>query len=277
MVTAIVAWLSVDARKPSAPYLASDSRISWTLPSAPFSTWSWDYGRKIFSPLEPPEIVGYCGDVLFPSMVLGQIVEKIDRGLFFIERHSRPLDRFEALADAIIALHGDYPNREKREFSIIYCARDGSGMECKFFAARLTWSSEGWARKIVEMPTESGIIINLGSGSTKVREKYRDWISQDGVSTSRAAFGSFCDPLSEGSIPSVGGAPQLAGLFRKGPAILHGAVYGGAQFYQGHPVDGRVREKITEWRNELFEVCDCCGTRRAESQRHARATMRQDN
>lgn len=66
-MTAFLSWVGVDHRGPASLYLASDSRISWT----DNEVRSWDRGRKVFACSRTPDVLGYVGDVLFPSLVLG--------------------------------------------------------------------------------------------------------------------------------------------------------------------------------------------------------------
>ena len=76
-MTLLASWLAVDSRAPSAVYIMSDSRISWD------NRAFFDYGKKVFGCKNYPDIFGYCGDVLFPSIVLNQIVDIADHGLLF--------------------------------------------------------------------------------------------------------------------------------------------------------------------------------------------------
>ena len=89
-MTSFVAWVGVDARGPASIYLASDSRISWVDPDKTFETW--DYGRKLFASKKYPEIFGYFGDTLFPSQMLGQVLDLIE-----FKRKERKFDGFEGV------------------------------------------------------------------------------------------------------------------------------------------------------------------------------------
>jgi hypothetical protein len=70
-MTSLVSWIGVDSLAPASIYLASDSRISWG------NRLTWDYSRKLFASRNHPEILGYFGDVLFPSQVLGQLIDLV--------------------------------------------------------------------------------------------------------------------------------------------------------------------------------------------------------
>jgi hypothetical protein len=86
-MTTLVTWVGVDSRGPASLYLASDSRFTWQ-PGA-----SWDFGCKLFTARRHPEILGYCGDVLFSSHALGQAVQLIDASVRLLEplsNHLRP-------------------------------------------------------------------------------------------------------------------------------------------------------------------------------------------
>ena len=67
-MTVLIGWIGVDSRVPCSAYLMSDSRISWN-----DQLGAYDYGRKLFAFKNSPDILGYCGDVTFPSMVLSRL------------------------------------------------------------------------------------------------------------------------------------------------------------------------------------------------------------
>jgi hypothetical protein len=60
-MTIILGWLAVDSHSPSSAYIASDSRFTWG------HVANYSYGRKLFAFKDYPDILGYCGDVLFPT------------------------------------------------------------------------------------------------------------------------------------------------------------------------------------------------------------------
>ena len=68
-MTTLVSWIAYDQRGPSAAYIATDSRISWGVSDV------WDGARKCFASREYRDLFGYVGDVLLPSLVLGQFVD----------------------------------------------------------------------------------------------------------------------------------------------------------------------------------------------------------
>jgi len=88
-MTTVIAWISYSDTGespdlPRAMYMASDSRITWGS-----RVRRWDAGRKIFSPFKEPHIFEYWGDVVFPSLVLGQLVSAIDHGILAHRRSSQ--------------------------------------------------------------------------------------------------------------------------------------------------------------------------------------------
>ena len=76
-MTLLASWIGVDTHGPTSAYMVSDSRISWGLNS------KFDYGRKVFASSQYPEIFGYAGEVIFPSVVLSQLIEMIATGIRF--------------------------------------------------------------------------------------------------------------------------------------------------------------------------------------------------
>jgi len=263
-MTAIAAWVGVDARSAASVYLASDSRISWS------NGDHWDFGRKLFASRRHPELLGYCGDVEFPSLLLGQIVDLIDSDAFFTP-HEDPRAKFQRIANMLRAALQTYPKQEQRTFSILYCTRAGVGMAASFHLATLSWSKGVWAHGWVSMPQRSDLLVTLGSGAAQLRSTYEAWSQAQGERTSRSVFSAFCDSLGAAKDPTVGGAPQLVGLYRKGSAEHFGVIDHGNRFLLGLPVEASPTLDAVEWRNELFERCDWRTTvRLARAQPHAR-------
>jgi hypothetical protein len=105
-MTTLISWVGVDSRSASSVYIASDSRISWG------SSNCWDTGRKVFASKIRPDVFGYCGDVLFPTQVLGQLIEQIDQSILF--SHGEPFrSRAKIVKQALAASLGNIPVNQR--------------------------------------------------------------------------------------------------------------------------------------------------------------------
>jgi len=250
-MTLLVSWIGVDARGPSSIYLASDSRISWG--DGP----TWDYGRKLFASRGYPEILAYFGDVLFPSHVLGQLMDLVDLGVFF-GPHDSPGDKWMKVLERIKASREDYPNVSSCDFGIVYGTREKSGMDSVFHVYSIEWQPgcEWTNERRLSIPKESGVIGDWGSGHKPFVESKIRWLAEEGVRTSRGLFGAFCEALQSGEDARSGGAPQLVRIYRKGPAKSLGVAYQDKRYLLGMPIAKSCGLHSVEWRNSLFERVD---------------------
>lgn len=265
-MTSLISWIGVDSRAPASIYLASDSRISWG------DKLTWDYGRKLFASKNYPEILGYFGDVLFPSQVLGQLIDLIDSNLLFGIEDS-PESKWLKILSVVQKSFGDYPDEKSRPFSVVYCTRENSGMTSVFHMSTSSWKPDkGWANeRWIDLPKESGIIAVFGSGEEVVNKWYSYWSRTRQNRTSRSVFSAFCDALQSGEDRHSGGAPQLVGIYRKGAAESFGVIYKDKRYVLGLPVDESNNLDAVEWRNNLFERCDWRTMRPLEdAHRHSR-------
>jgi len=266
-MTSLASWIGIDSRGPSSIYIVSDSRISWG------DNAIWNCGRKVFASRTTPEIFGYCGDVLFPSMFLGQIVDAISAGQF--RDIVDPYVRAEKLLRYAQCGREGFPVISKQDsFSILYCSRTGMGMDTHFRAFLIGYSScdDSWSLDEQEIPQKSGKIIVLGTGSRAVNDWDQRWSGSSQGGTSRAFFSAFCDSLASGSDSRTGGAPQLVGIRRTLPAEHYGVIWDGHRYLLGLRItDEDTCHGVTEWRNALFERCDFSTMAAMSSaQRHAR-------
>jgi hypothetical protein len=249
-VTSLVAWSGVDSRGQASMYFASDSRITWRS-----SGGVWDFGRKLFASEITADIFGYCGEVLFPSLVLGQVQSLLAGGLF--KRDADARSRHEGIRDVIKRSFSFFPNEARKEFTILHAARDGSQMRSAFHLWRLDWSSDAeWGEVEITLAEESALVLAVGSGARVTTDWNDEWCRRLGR-TSRSVFGSFCDALDSGSDANTGGAPQLVGLYRVGYGRTFGIVHKEQRFIHGLPLDRCPDADSLEWRNTLFERCDC--------------------
>ncbi len=254
-MTLLVAWAGVDTHGPSSIYVASDSRISWGTAA------NFDFGRKVFSFSHWPDVLGYCGDVLFPSIALNQIVELADAGLLFAPGFSCK-QKFQAIVDKLNDLVQQYPQLHsgisENSLSIVHASRDSKDNR-KFACYTISWTSKrGWHGDECSLPKSSDVLFALGTGEPEFTKNFSRYKVGANRETSRSVFHCFCDTLTQISDPHVGGAPQLVGIYRKpaSSSFTVGVVYNGKRFYLGAHIDNGRNFGIVEWRNANFERCD---------------------
>jgi hypothetical protein len=250
-MTSLLAWVGVDARGPASIYMASDSRISWG------SKAQWNYGRKLFASTKHPDIIGYVGDVLFPSLVLGQIIDLIDNGVLF-NSNDTPQERLEKLKRVIQTTYEYYPNEARQAFTVLYGTRERDKLQSVFHMFTLEFSTDSSDCKVkpLQLPNTSSHIHILGSGKNTVSRHIQVWQKSSQGGTSRSVFSAFCDSLTSGEDTFSGGVPQLVGLYRINPASAFGIIYNNERYLLGLPVDETKGLEEVEWRNELFERCN---------------------
>jgi len=254
-MTLLVSWVGIDTHGPSSIYIASDSQISWGT-SAKF-----DLGRKVFAFSKWPDILGYCGDVLFPSIVLNQIVELGDAGLLFAPTYSCT-QKFQAIVNKLNDSFAAYPQMHsglaENSLSVIHASRDPNDNK-KFFCHSVSWSAkQGWRGEEVAFPVTSSVLVALGAGANEFKQNYKNYDAGPNKGTSRNVFHCFCDTLAHVKDPYVGGAPQIVGIYRKpnSPATTFGVIFEGSRYFLGTRIDNLCRFGKVDWRNENFERCD---------------------
>lgn len=248
-MTSIVSWVGVDDRGAASVYIASDSRISWG------TSHIWDNGRKTFASATHPYIFGYCGDVLFPSMVLPVVQEHLASGAII----TSPRSMFGEIGSLVRRLWQQYPHQEHHDFSIIMAARLGEKMTARFYVAVMAFNAKAqeWHLREEAMPRVSSSLIHAGSGADEILAAESLWQASAHAGTSRAVFSAFCESMRTGADPHTGGGPQLVGLRRIGTGMTFGVVYDGRRHLSGAVV-GRGSAALTsvDWFNELFERVD---------------------
>lgn len=242
-MTTLISWVGVDQRAPASLYIAADSRITW-------GSEHWDRGAKTFASPTTPDVLGYCGDVLFPALVLPQFVACLGADLI----DSTWKHRRRALSQLVERSIAQMPRTQRRKFTIVYCSREGKGMQSRFRAGALEYHPQrGSAWRGLRMPKRSRLIYEGGSGAPHVDRHRKLWDESEAQGgTSRAEYGAFVDALREGKDSSSGGPPQLVGLYRTGNGRYFGTRYRREQFVAGAEIDPQVDGGI-EWRGELFE------------------------
>lgn len=249
-MTTLIAWTGVDQRGPASVYLASDSRLSWS------DTIGWDGGRKLFAARTKPHIFGYCGEVLFPTQVLSQLVEMIDYGLLDAEP-DRPDAWIDRVVEVVVRALRSYPAVATANFELVHAMREGVGLSCSFHAHAVTFCNNSvQSTSPLAVPQASAVISARGSGAEVFNDHLHRWQQSDVKGTSRAVFSALADALRAGADPRSGGHPQLIGLYRAGGGRTFGVISENQRFWYGTPIVAPPTCKAVQWHNDLFEVCD---------------------
>lgn len=255
-MTTLVCWCGIDQRGPSSINIAADSMFTWP------SGQQWSYGRKISIRPIQAEILGFAGDV-----TLGQ---NLFTGLPNVSMSD------DGLHDRLQQLSTTFPERSLHGTSVVFARRLGEYMSGKFLVTAHEYREDGWHVSEKELPNESGVVCAYGTGRGSALAEVAAWFNGDGPGrTSRSVFSGFCDALRVGRDPRTGGPPQLAGIFRNGPAHETGIVWDDKLWLGGLNPSNDIDLAGFEWRNELFERCDPQTRLLMENaQRHARPRSR---
>lgn len=271
-MTSLIAWVSypksgnATTGDATAIYLASDSRITWASKAK-----RWDAGHKLFAASSAAHVFGYCGDVVFPSLVLAQVTAAIDHNLLF-DDGAPYRDKNTIILSAIQSSFQQRHNAPDESFSIIHALRDKWGKVASFHLWRIDYDhhSKEWKEAALPLPSATGTIIELGSGAKSTRSFGQRWRASDVGGTSRSVFSAFCDSLRSNEDPFSGGAPQLVALYTKGPAYPLGVWFDGQRYLHGLRLAPSTLSSKTEWRDELFQRVDFDGQPLKGARRYAR-------
>lgn len=249
-MTLIVAWVGVDNKKNgksiASLYFASDSKYSWG------SGDSYDYGIKVFGSSKHPEIFCFCGDVLFPSIVLAQLMPQIDNGLLLSEGDTAEMKN-RKIFDYIKTSFTHYPkNSLVGTFIILHGTRVGNEFKLYKISSNKKWKL---AEENIDLPTESTKVFSGGSGGAEFDANWRYWdnVRHNNYRTSRAVYHCLEDTLKKIRDPSTGGMPQIVGLYRIGSSRLFGIIHDDKRFIYGKQASEDITVQNLEWRNENFE------------------------
>lgn len=254
-MTLLISWTGIDSHGIASAYIASDSRISWG------TSYTFDSGRKVYGLDAHPDIFGYCGDVLFPTMVLGQVSEMADAGLLFpggasIDEKSAAIS--QKLVEQFSLYPADVASISSGTVTIIHISKNVQRYP-DFKAFLYRWiKGEGWSTETIAFPSRSGLIGTWGSGEQSFRTLYKKYEAGPTAGTSRSVFQCFCKSVASKTDPYTGGAPQLVGLYRGKEPVSQkfGIISDQQRFVFGASIEDTVSPGVIEWRNELFELCD---------------------
>lgn len=248
-MTTLISWISVDSRGPSAIYVVADSRITWGS-----QVRRWDSGRKVFA-ASTSDVFGYCGDVLFPSLVLGQVVDLVTRGLLW-DGDADPDERHAVFVDYLRTAFSRRQNAPDQAFTVVHAARRGSGMKSEFLAWRTDHvpGSRGWTDTPLHTAERgrSYVVVTLGSGSEPLNREIENWRDSPQGGTARSLFSAFCDALELGADPLTGGVPQIVSVDRKSQGKVLGFVADGQRYIHGSPIGYSAAQDSIEWVDRLF-------------------------
>lgn len=252
-MTSLIAWISRDQRRFAALHVASDSRISWGSAAR-----RWDAGRKVFASRVTPDVWAYCGDVLFPGLVLSQLVSAGDEGLLFEEdggAEERHRLAVEAMKNSFHRRH----HAPDHGFTILHASRDGEGADARprLWLTTFDEKSRSWTdqERYIE-DGAVGTVVTLGSGAASVKREEHRWRASAIGGTSRAIFSAFCDALAKGEDPRSGGSPQLGSIYPKRAGATAGVLHEGELYLHGLPIRELTKPSSIEWYDPLFQRID---------------------
>lgn len=220
-MTLLVSWIGVDDKKEgksvASLYIASDSRYTWGMKD------KYDYGIKVFGSIGFPDIFGFCGDVLFPSIVLGQIIPQIDSGLLFAKEDDCKVKNRKVF-DFISSSLNDYPKEQLAgTFTILHGTRCDKTFKCFKIAFN---PHLGLTNEEMNLPLISTRIFSGGSGKKEFDENYMKWENEkhNDYRTSRGVYHCLEETLRNIKDPKTGSRPQIVGLYRNKNCRLFGII-----------------------------------------------------
>ncbi|HWD87170.1 MAG TPA: hypothetical protein VG367_03520 [Mucilaginibacter sp.] len=251
-MTLLAAWVGVDLKKTgpkiASIYFATDSRITWP------NGETHDEFTKVYGMEYSPDIFCFCGDVLFATATITQIVKQADLQLFFPINASAD-EKFALIENKISNAIFKYPvSQTAASFKIFYATRD---VNQDFHCYCLEWSiKNGLSSTKLILPDKSTVIAVAGSGREEFEREFKDKHDKpkfNNHGTSRTVYHCFVQTLENIRDPQCGGIPQIIGLYRIKNAISFGIVKDKKRFLNGSEINQFQNLKFVEWRNELFE------------------------
>ena len=251
-MTTVVCWRSVADDGRVTLHFCSDSRFS------DGKGTHWDLGRKLFFSRNFPDLFGFVGEALPPSVALNQLIDAIDSsslGDRSIDPYQRMMD-YKSHLDATI---GTYPKQYSVE--ILFAPRTDEdsipvfNVWCIFFPAGL---GRGTAR-VVPIPGKSSVLVgSFGTGKCNFDKTYGVVYSKPQGSLSRGVYWAFVDHLASGKDKFSGGAPQIVRLRSKGVAIPVGISHNNKRYLLGIELKSNqlFQTRIEEWHDEKYQFIE---------------------
>lgn len=251
-MTLVVAWAGFDdksrhRRKVSSLYIAADSRINWN------GVFQYDGCQKVFASVKYPEIFGFCDDVNFCEIVIGQILDEINNGILF--RSEEP-DKADIIAQEMQQVFSDYPkNVNIANSQIIYGTRICNQFHLFQFQFKGTdVSFSEWP--ITEERDRN--IFACGSGKKKFYDNFImvNHEKDENHMTTRNVYHCVARTIEQCPDSQVGGVPQMVGLYRGGNGRHFGIVKNDGYYFGGRNCKDVTYLSNVEWRNDNFERVD---------------------
>jgi hypothetical protein len=249
----VVAWYAIDTHSISSAYIASDSRVSWPDGSC------YDSCRKTFFSENYPELIAYCGDVLFPSLLVSSVIESIDKGMIF-EPNDNATKRYKKFKTFLFNEFHKYPkNKMGDAFELLYVNKEITTiLYPNFYSYIISWNKRrGFKSKTIKTPSKSGTIHVMGSGAAEFYDKFDNFKEFNNKGTSRNIYQCFAHLMLGINDPHCGGAPQLVGMYRKPNTngFSFGIIHNRRRYYNGLNIGNMIINNKLEWRNKFFEIC----------------------
>lgn len=256
-MTTLIAWISYSdsgssPHLPRAVYVASDSRITWGSAER-----RWEAGRKVFAPTTEPHLFGYCGDVVLPSLILGQLISAIDAGVLFAPQRTMD-ERHQAITIAVEHAVASAASTPTRDFTILHLGRETPWPDTAFrgWTIHYTASSGTCTSNELAIPKKTDVIKSFGSGRASSANHQDRWRSSDVGGRSRAIYSAFHDSIGSSGDPLSGGPPQLTALYTEGAPRQIGICFNERRYLNGLDVSESTALLSVEWRDSLGQQVD---------------------
>ncbi|MBQ2882173.1 MAG: hypothetical protein IJE43_00125 [Alphaproteobacteria bacterium] len=249
-MTLIVSWAGLDCKKEgnkvSSIYFASDSRFSWKEGNR---YRKFDEGIKVFCSSKRPYIFAYCGDVVFPNNSIDRLISKIDNDLLFPKGNIDFNEKLKIICSEIETSVQSYPFPDVC-FSILVATRESY---YDFHIGKIVCNKKRLSYEEGEFPSKSDEIYVEGSGAKDFERIKRSLKFNINEGTSRFYFHCLSKTIKDCESDSVGGVPQLVGLFRQGPGIIFGIIEGDNRYILSNQINYSEECLNIQWRNSNFE------------------------